>query len=60
MKVLVVKGGMKGTVIEATEHILTPLLERGIAEPYAEKEEKAETETKELKEPRTRGRKTHK
>jgi hypothetical protein len=55
MKALVIKGGMKGTVIEATEHILAPLLEKGIAEPYTEKENKEPKQTKELK---PRGHKT--
>lgn len=61
MKVLVVKGKQDGKVIEATEHILAPLLEAGIVIPY-EGDEKQDMEperaqTKELKEPRTRKRK---
>ena len=51
---------MKGTIIEATEHILAPLIAAGRAEVYTgEKQDKApeQAETKELKEPKTRGRK---
>lgn len=48
-------------MIEATEHILAPLIESGIAVPY-EGDEKQDMEpeqahTKELKEPKTRQRK---
>lgn len=61
MKVIVIQGKQEGKVIEATEHILAPLIESGIAVPYEGDEkqdmEPEQAQTKELKEPKTRQRK---